>query len=368
MAKKLTQQQLNRATLARQLLLERHGMTPLRAIEQLAGMQAQLPRPPFVGLWSRLVGFRREQLTRLLHNRKVVRATMMRCTIHLMSTKEYLALRSAVQPALTRAMHSALRKRADSLDVDRSVATARRYLQDEPHTFEQLRGHLKQLDPKCDERACAFAVRTHLPLAMVPTDAAWGYPAAASFTPADSWIGKPVPIADPRPDALVRRYLGAFGPASVADAQSWSGLSGLREVFEEMRPKLRVFADERGRELFDLPKAPLPSARTKAPVRFLPDYDNLVLAHDDRSRLMRDGDRRRICLPNLRVQPTFLVDGMVGGTWKIERAKKSATLVITPFASVAKAARAELEAEGTALMQFVEPDAAKQTVRFARPG
>ncbi|UCF66637.1 MAG: AlkZ family DNA glycosylase, partial [Acidobacteriota bacterium] len=340
-AKTLTLGQLNRATLARQMLLAREARTPLRAIERLVGLQAQLARPPFVGLWSRVRDFHADQLTRMIQRRKVVRATMMRATLHIMSAKDYVSLRASIQPALTRAMHSALRRRADGLDVQALVKAARRHLERAPQTFEHLRAELSQLDPKGDERAMGYAVRLHLPLVQVPEETTWGYPGTAKFTPAESWLGKPIAAAEEKPRGLVLRYLAAFGPASAADVQAWSGLTGLREVLDELGAKLRVFEDERGRELFDLPRAPRPAARTPAPARLLPEYDNLVLGHDDRTRVVPDEYRSKICLPNLRILPTMLVDGFVAGTWKTEVSRKKAVLILEPFESLPPKARRE---------------------------
>ena len=167
------------------------------------------------------------------------------------------------------------------------------------------------------------------------------------------------------PLPLVTRYLAAFGPASVSDMQSWSGLQGLREEFEALRPTLMTFRDERGRELFDLPDAPRPPEEVDAPVRFMPDFDNLILGHDDRRRLIADEHRAAIFLPNLRVLPTFLVDGRVAGTWKVEAKKASATLVIEPFVAVSRPARAALTEEGEGLLRFLEPEAASFAVRVA---
>jgi hypothetical protein len=361
----LTQRELNRATLARQMLLAREKTPVLRAIERLVGLQAQLARPPFIGLWSRVQDFRSEQLTRLLQSRKVVRATMMRATLHLVSTKDYVKLRAGMQPVLRYSMQSILRERAQKLDVDQLVAEARKYFEEEPRNFDELRDHLLERFPKGDERAMGYAVRMHLPLVQVPTDTEWGYPGTADFAVAESWLGEPLGT-DETPHALVLRYLAAFGPASVTDAQTWSGLSGLKLAFEELRPKLQTFRDDRGRELFDLPKAPLPPEDTPAPVRFLPDYDNLILAHDDRTRLMAKEHRSKISTSNLRILPTFLVDGFVAGTWKLEEKKKSATLIIEPFAALPKKARDELSTEGKELAQFVEGDARSFEVRFAK--
>jgi hypothetical protein len=357
----LTLDELNRATLARQMLLARQKVPVLRAVERLAGLQAQLARPPYIGLWSRVAGFEPEQLTRLARDRKVVRATLMRATLHLVSAKDYRSLRPTLQPMLTAAGARATAP-AKGLDLDGLTARARAILDERPQTFDDLRSALAKAWPKADERALGYAVRTHLPLVQVPEDSRWGWPGAAAFAVAETWIGKPMGgAADPR--ALVLGYLAAFGPASVRDAETWSYLRGLGPVFEALRPKLRAFHDERGRELFDLPKAPRPPAKTPAPVRFLPDYDNLLLAHADRTRIVPDAHRGRLATKNLRIPPTFLVDGRVAGLWHIDRARSSAVLVLEPFEPLSRPARAELTEEGRALARFVEHDAKAVEVR-----
>jgi hypothetical protein len=359
----LTLRELNRATLARQMLLAREKITTVRAIERLVGLQAQLARPPFIGLWTRLKSFKRDDLIRLVQSRKVVRATLMRGTLHLMSTKDYVKLRAALQPALSAGMQSILRDRSQDLPIDKLVAAGRKYFDEEPRTFDELRDHLRKRFPKGDERAMAYAVRMHLPLIQVPTDAEWGYPGAADFTVAESWLGEPIG-SDASPHAIILRYLAAFGPATVSDAQTWSGLHGLKLPFEELRPKLQTFRDERGRELFDLPKAPRPPEDTPAPVRFLPEFDNLILSHDDRTRFVAKEHRAAVFLPALRVISTFLVDGFVAGTWKVERKKDTATLIITPFATLPRKVRDELNDEGERLVRFIERDAQKFEMHY----
>ena len=359
----LTTRALGRATLARQMLLAREKGTALNAVERLAGLQAQLPRPPFIALWSRLQRFRPEDLVRLARGRKVVRATMMRGTLHLVTTKDYVAWRPALQPMLSAGMEAVLKGRASGLDIDKLTAATRACLDERPKTFEDIRAALRTAWPKLDERAMGYAVRMRMALVQVPADTRWGWPGAACFAAAESWIGKPMEATGDL-GALVLRYLAAFGPAAVADAQAWSGLRGLKGTFDELRPSLRTFRDERGRELFDLPRAPRPSADTPAPVRFLPDYDSLLLAHDDRTRVIPREHGSRITTANLRVQPTFLVDGVVAGTWRIERAKASAVLLLDPFRPLSKPARAALVEEGTALVRFVESDAVTFAVRM----
>ncbi len=200
-----------------------------------------------------------------------------------------------------------------------------------------------------------------LPLVMVPTDDRWAFPAAAGFTPADTWLDRPLWTDEARED-LVLRYLAAYGPAGAADAQAWSGLKGLKAVLDGLRPRLVTFRDERGRELFDLPDAPRPDAGTPAPARFLPEFDNLVLAHADRSRLLADEHRTLVVTKNLRVRATFLWDGSVAGTWEVARTAKAVTLRLTPFEPLPAGSVDELVAEAEALLHFAEEAPGSVTV------
>jgi len=356
---------LNRALLARQMLLERHEVSPLDAISRLVGLQAQVARPPFVGLWTRLRDFERADLATAFHERRAVRVTAMRATLHVMTTADYIAMRGAMQPMLTRGMESILRGRAARVDMETIDLEARKFFGKSAATFDALRDHFKEKFPGNDERAMAYAIRTHVPLVQVPTAAPWAFPAAADFALADRWLSKKVATSATSPEKLVLRYLAAFGPATPGDAQAWSGLRGLREVFESLRSSLVTFRDVRKRELFDLPDAPRPDEDTDAPVRFIPDFDNLVLSHDDRSRIMADEHRSCVTLKNLQVRATFLVDGIVAGTWRSERKRKTAVLVIEPFGRVTKTVRAQLEEEGDALLGFLEEDATEREVRWS---
>jgi hypothetical protein len=361
----LTTRALNRATLARQMLLARERTTALKAVERLVGMQAQLARPPYIGLWSRVAGFQAEDLTRLVHARKVVRGTLMRATLHLVSARDYCRLRPVLQPMLSAELHRATRGWAAGVELERVVASARACLEERPRTFDEVRAVLREGWPKADDRALGYAVRTHLPLLQVPaTETRWGWPGAAAFAVAEAWLGSPLPVAGGLED-LVLRYLAGFGPATPGDAETWSGLVRLRATFEALRSKLRVFQDEKGRELFDLPRAPRPPETRPAPVRFLPDYDNLLLSHADRTRVIPAAHKPRLATRNLRIMSTYLVDGFVAGAWRIDRARASAALVLEPFESLARKARAELVEEGKALVRFVEADARTFEVRFA---
>jgi hypothetical protein len=361
----LSTRALNRALLARQMLLEREKVPATKAIERLVALQAQVARPPFVGLWTRVKDFKRKELSDAFHKRRVVRVTSMRATLHVMTAADYVALRGALQPMLTRGMASILKGRAADVDIDTIQQIGRAFFGKSATTFDALRDHLKAKFPKGDERAMAYAIRTHVPLVQVPTrDAEWAFPASADFALADGWLSKTV-STDPTPaQELVLRYLAAFGPATPADAQAWSGMNGLRSVFEELRPKLVTFQDARKRELFDLPGAPRPDEDTDAPIRFIPDFDNLVLSHDDRTRIIADAHRPRVTLKNLQVRATFLVDGLVAGTWRSERKRGAAVLVIEPFGTVAKRIRAEIEREGEELLSFLEDDATERAIKW----
>jgi hypothetical protein len=360
--------QLNRATLARQMLLARERVTAPRAIETLVGMQAQFPRPPFLGLWARVVGFERKDLKKLLLQRKVVRGTFLRGTLHVATAKDFVALRPAMQPVLDAGMRTILRALRARVDPERLSARAREVLAEGPQTLDQIRDRLKREMPGTNERALGFAVRMLLPLVQVPEgeDAPWAFVGKPRFALADEWLGKPIPTeAREVPDGLVLRYLAAYGPASVADLQAWCGLQPLREKVDALRSRLVTFRDERGRELFDLPGAPRPDADVPAPVRLVADYDNLITTRAD-ERFVAKGHRPRVFLPGLRIAATVLVDGFVAGTWRSDRKKDVATLTVEPFAPFPARVRREVSAEGEALLRFAEPDARSYEVRVGK--
>jgi hypothetical protein len=350
------------------MLLERDTIAPLPAIERLVGLQAQIPRPPFMGLWTRLQHFEREDLLWLLREKKVVRATAMRGTIHLLSTKDFLAFRPLLGPMLARGAQSQLGKRIGGVDVEALYAAGRTFFAKTPAPFDDFRKSLEKDHSSVDIRAMAYTVRMGIPLVMVPTDGTWGFPANAGFTLAEKWLGQKIESSDVSLENLVLRYLAAFGPATPPDAQTWSGIGGLREAFETLRPKLVTFRDERKRELFDLPKAPRPDEDTPAPVRFLPEYDNIVLAHQDRTRIVADEHRSKLILKNLQVVGSFLVDGFGAGIWRIEKRKKTAVLQLKPFAPIPKRMVGPLEEEGEAMLGFLDPEATTREVRVAARG
>jgi hypothetical protein len=365
-AEKLTLRDLNRALLARQLLLAREKIGIVAAVRQLAGLQAQWPAPPYVGLWTRLAAFDRTDLVRAIEQRALVRAPFLRATLHLVAADDFLRFRPVLQPVLDHGF-AGRGERTEGIDPAALAAEARPFLLEAPRSQDEVRNFLVARHPKLDERMMGHAVRMTLPLVQVPGPGTWGFPPAPQFSPVEAWLGKPLTKTGSIAD-LVLRYLAAFGPAAPRDFQTWSGLPNSGATFETLRSKLAVFTDEKGRELFDLPDAPRPGGDVAAPPRFVAEYDNLLLAHTDRSRVVADEFRKSVFLPGLRVAATFLIDGFVRGAWKIERAGKKATLVITPFAALAKQERAALEAEGQRLLELVafDADPKARSVRFAK--
>ena len=356
----MTLRELNRATLARQGLLERSSAKPVEMVEQLLGLQAQEPKPPFIGLWSRIEGFEADDLREALRSGEVVRATLMRATLHVWSASDYRALRGSLQPALDSAMGGILKARGEGVDVDDTLAAARKLLaRGRKLTFNEIRDALSEQFPDVDSRALGYVTRTGLPLAMVPSDDAWGYPRDSQF----QLVGKVDKQA--ATEELVRRYLAAFGPASPTDMQVWSGLKGLKGFFDPMPDGMVTAMGWEGEYLFDLEDAPRPPGDTPAPVRFLPAFDNLLLSHKDRTRIIADEHRPKVVTKNLRIHPTFLVDGFAAGMWSIKATKKKATLTLEPFAKLTKKARGELEVEGEALLRFAEPEVEAVGVKFA---
>jgi Winged helix DNA-binding domain len=354
---------LNRALLARQLLLRRARRTPADAVEHLVGMQAQIPANPYVALWSRLQRFDPAALACLLTERRAVRIVLMRATIHLVSARDCLELRRLVQPAIDRQTQGAFGRRLEGVDRAALAGAGRLLVEHTPRTFAALGALLAEHWPASDAEALANAVRALVPLVQVPPRGVWGASGQATHTSAEQWLGAPLSAA-PSVDALVLRYLGAFGPATVRDAQAWAGITRLGAAFERLRPRLRTFRDDAGRELFDLPDAPRPPADTPAPPRFLPEYDNVFLGHADRRRIGDDAARRFVGAPN-GYQAPFLLDGFIAGRWRVQRARGTATLVLCPVRRLASADRQALGEEGEGLLALLAPGA-EHDVRFER--
>jgi hypothetical protein len=340
----LTLRELNRATLERQLLLARRRTSALGVIERLAGMQAQWPQAPYVGLWSRVEGFRREGLERAIRTGRVLKATVMRGTLHLVTARDYPVFFAAL---------SGMRTWADEEVTVLGIRLAphvRAFFADGPRSSQEMLDHLEQTHGVADamlRRRAWWVARTSAHVLHAPETALWTARPQALFAA----VAEPddVDVIAARTE-LVRRYLAAFGPASRADVADWSGLrvSDFAQALEALEP-LRRFRDERGRELLDVPRGPLPPADTPAPVRFLPKWDNVLLGFADRTRVLPEEYRKAVIAKNGDVAQTFLVDGVVAGTWREEKGK----IVVAPFAPLPRSVRRELEEESQRLRGFV---------------
>jgi Winged helix DNA-binding domain len=375
-AEVLSQRALNRALLSRQLLLDRVDLPDeagrrrsmvIQAIEHVVGLQAQAPFPPYYGLWSRLGGFRPEDLAALLTDRGVVRIALMRGTIHLVSAQDCLPLRRLVQPVLDRGLRGSFGKQLAGVDPAAVAAAGRELVESEPMTFAQLGDALAGHWPGRSPTALAQAVRAHVPLVQVPPRAVWGRAGQSRHTSAEHWLGpaaRPDP-ADPagRPTlaGLVTRYLGAFGPATARDVAAWSGLTGLRAVMDQLRPSLVTFRDEHGAELFDLPSAPRPGGAVPAPVRLAAEFDNLLLSHADRSRVVHPEHLRRFYTINGIFPGSVLIDGFVAGMWRLARTKSTASLTVELFGPTRERDAVAQEAER--MLAFCAP-ATSHDIRF----
>lgn len=350
---KLSAREINRATLARQMLLERAEVSVPEAVARLAGMQGQEPKHPYVGLWTRVADFTDADLTAAVEARDIVRATLFRGTLHLVTAEDFLRFRTTLSPVLEAGLRM-LGDRGEGLEPEKVVAAAEKLLAKEPLTFTEVRDALVREFPEVNDRALGFTTRMLVPLVMFPADTRWSWSANARFTPAEAWLGKKL-RRSAVPGELVVRYLEAFGPATPADFQTWSGLPKAKELFDGL--DLEVLQDENGKPLYDVPAGPRPDPDTPAPVRFLPEFDNLLLAHAKRERIIADEHRPAVFTKNLRVKSTYLVDGLVAGLWTAEKKRGVATLTLTPFGRTLKKTATELEREGTALLGFLEPDA-----------
>jgi Winged helix DNA-binding domain len=359
----LSRRALNRATLCRQLLLERGALRPYEAIQALAGMQAQAPLAPHVGLWSRLPDYSPTALDELYEARRVVRSNLLRATVHLVTAEDALHWQGLLGPVGARTVQSAFGKRLVGIDLDALTGTADRLLGASALTTVELGQSLAAKFPGYDADALAYGARGRLALIHVPPRGKWNASGPTRQTTFAAWLGRE-PKPAPRPDELFLRYLAAFGPATVQDAQAWSGLTRLSEVVERLAPRLATFRDPAGRLLYDLPDAPRPSEFVEAPVRFLPEYDNVFFGYADRSRFIPDLRKPPIPPGNGARTGTLFVDGEWRGTWKISlpRIPKSAKADAVPVAALLavslfqKASAAELaaiEREGGELARFI---------------
>ncbi|MEU1125509.1 winged helix DNA-binding domain-containing protein [Streptomyces sp. NPDC005899] len=357
----LSTRDLNRATLARQLLLSRTAAPVADTVAHLLGLQAQNTRPPYFQLHARIEGFDPEDLSALMRSRELVRIVTLRSTIHTHTAEDALTLRPLVQPARRRELH-AFRHGLIGVDLDRLTTLARALVEEQPRTMKELREELLPHWPQADPGALAVAARCLLPLVQVTPRGLWGRGGQVALTTAEHWLGRPAqPAASP--DTTVLRYLGAFGPASVKDMQTWAGLTRMREVFERLRPRLATFRDENGAELFDLPDAPRPDPDTPAPPRFLPEFDNVLLGHADRTRVIPPAYRGRNGTGN-QSYGTVLVDGFLAALWRLDTTADEAAVTVQPLGELEAAAREDVAREAADMLAVMSP-APAYDVRFA---
>ncbi|MGV9595380.1 winged helix DNA-binding domain-containing protein [Streptosporangium sandarakinum] len=357
---------LNRATLARQLLLDRAGIPVLDAVAHLCGLQAQEPQEPFVGLWSRLHGFDPAALSDLLIRRSVVRTHLMRRTVHLLTAEDVLAWRARHDTMLRQRVLGTYRRELAGVDLDELAEAGRAVMADgEPRSMTELARALAGRWPEPGPRALGeMLVAALVPMTQLPPRGLWRKKAGVRNVPLSAWLGReidpPSPDgSDPGGQALVRRYLAAFGPAATADLRAWCGLAGLPAAVSAIRDELVAFRDERGRHLLDLPDAPRPDPDTPAPVRFLPAFDNAVLGYHDRARIIDDA-HRGLSVTGARV---VLVDGRVAATWNVE----GGTVLVSPLRRFSRAERDSVAEQGQALASFLSDGDGKRVELTAAP-
>ncbi len=366
----LTVRELNRAMLARQLLLERARITIVPAIERLAALQAQWAPSPYIALWSRLVDFRRPKLWSAIERHEVIRARLMRGTLHLVSARDFYAYAVATQD-LQRGAWNRLQV-GRGVDPKKIAALAIAFAR-EPRPKEEVLAHVREriggsLGGPFSWLIWRF-VSAHADLVTAPPGGHWEYGGTdAPYVAARHWIARGErPSEEEALEILVRRCLAAFGPATVADVAKFAGQvpPRIRPTLERLAPKLLTFRDEEGRLLYELPRAPRPDGEVEAPVRFLPRYDELLISYQHRDRVIAPAHRRAVYTKNAIVEAVFMVDGFAAGTWSLVRAKKEAVLRISAFARLAVRDRVAVETEGESLLQFLAPDETTVGVRFA---
>lgn len=350
--------QLNRATLHRQLLLERVRMPALDAVDHLVGLQAQVPTVPYIALWLRLEGFDPGELADLMRERAVVRMALMRATLHLVSARDALELRALLDPVLRRTFTGTVwSKRIGAADVADVLVAGAALVEHEPLTRAALGRRLHEQFPQIDAETLGMLVTYRVPLVQPTPRGVWGQSGKAAWTTLHGWLGDDPP-ATVDPADTVLRFVTAYGPATVQDLQAWCGLTRLREVAEGLRDRLRRFRTEDGAELFDVPDGALPGPDVPAPPRFIPEYDNGLLAYADRRRVVVDA-------PHAWLQGgpgghigSLLVDGFVTATWALRRSGSTAALEIRQSVPIPREHRDDVLDEAGRLLAFLAPDAA----------
>lgn len=351
----LSAAQLNRATLARQLLLGRSELPALDAIEQLAGLQAQEPASPYIALWARVRAFRGEELDQDFRDRRVVKATAMRVTLHALSAPDFAAFWPAIADTIGLFRQRSMSWPADAMPLDELVAHALDYAT-EPRTNVQMRDFSARLARAEGDREAWRGVRLSAPFVHVPGHEPWSFGPRPTVAAGASWLGTDFLPPEAGLDHLVRRYLRAFGPASIADVGRWTRIvrGRITQALDRLGPELRTFRDESGRLLHDVLDGLLPPDDTPAPPRLLPMWDSMLLAYDDRDRVMPERHRSDVVRTNGDYLPTVLVDGRVAGVWRAVAAGGRTSIVVEPFEELPPAARVALEEEAESLARFVE--------------
>ena len=342
----LSPRDLNRALLARQLLLERAGIPLPRALERMGFLQAQYAPSMYVGLWSRVRGFERRHLDAALDERRVVQGTLLRSTIHLVSTDDWWPAALAVRQHRRRWWVGAHRGRPSSLaEVEAAAEKVRQMLAGGPARRADL------VAGAGIDSAIWNGVNLWLDLVRVPPSGTWERRRADLYALAEDWIGPPPAGVTEQSglELLLRRYLGGFGPAPLADAATWGGVPPSALALAAGRLELRRFRDESGRELLDLPRGPLPASAVPAPVRFLPTWDATLLVHARRTQMLAEAHRPLLFSSKTpQSAPSFLVDGRVAGTWRFEGGR----IRTEPFAPLPAPARREVDEEADRLLEL----------------
>ena len=356
----LTARALNRALLARQLLLERSALSVPRALQQMAGIQAQYAPSSYIRLWSSLRRFAIGDLDRLLERRSVVQGTLMRSTIHLVSARDYWSFAKGIGPSRQEWWHKTWGREFRRVDLDRIATRLESELAGRPWPR-------KELDQLMRSHSSTVWSGAWVALIRVPPSGTWARRRTDTFQLAAEWIGPSDTDEVKGLEHLLRRYLGGFGPARLTDAADWAGVAVAKMEAVAERMTLRSFRDEWGRRLLDLPRAPLPSGDTPAPVRFLPTWDATLLVHARRTQVLPEAYRPLVFSTRTpHSVGTFLVDGSVAGSWRAERSGDRSTLIYAPFVRLPANAEAELREEAAGLVRFMEPNAVSYAVARER--
>ncbi|WP_034262929.1 winged helix DNA-binding domain-containing protein [Actinospica robiniae] len=352
----LSTRTLNRTLLKRQMLLRRAALSPEQAVEHLVGMQAQAPNPPYLGLFARLSEFDPEDLSELVSNRRVVRIALQRNTIHLVSASDAILLRRVLKPVIDSGLRHNYGAQLRDVDLPALATRGRELVESEPLTFARLGELLAEEFPQAEPNALAQGVRQLVPLVQVPPRGLWGQGGAATHTSLESWLssggGAPSGESPDELDAVVLRYLAAFGPASVRDMQMWCGLTRLSAVVKRLGDRLSRYMDENGTVLYDSAEAPLADEDLQPPVRLLPDYDNILLSHADRTRILDAEYRAAIFTANGRILASVLVDGFVAATWRYDAGR----LTVSPLRTLKPTEKREVESEAERTLGLLAPE------------